>query len=189
MSWLFNIFGLFFKPLDPDPKHWVHPILKIVLVQNTKHGRELNKFCPSNRSDDLYLCFCLYPSSMGTTQPGTEIAGYPATFKTGYNILPDTRSKKMRDYPAWSPFWISFTDQRMFKGKINSVGVKIKNSFAYFFITASVQKSFIRFGFYILFRLNLSEIWRDTLYLPGHIALTCPKRRGCSTDLPRAKRL
>ena len=27
-------------------------------------AKEFNKFCPPNRSDDLYLCHCLHPSSM-----------------------------------------------------------------------------------------------------------------------------
>ena len=37
---------------------------KIILVQNIKRGEKLNKFCPTNRSDDLCLFFCIYPSSM-----------------------------------------------------------------------------------------------------------------------------
>ena len=28
-------------------------------------GNELNKFCPPNRRNDLCICFCLHPSSMG----------------------------------------------------------------------------------------------------------------------------
>ena len=34
------------------------------MVQNSLRGKKLNKFCPPNRSNDLCLCFCLYPSSM-----------------------------------------------------------------------------------------------------------------------------
>ena len=37
---------------------------KIILVGNSSCGKELNKFCPPNSSDDLCLLFCLYPSSM-----------------------------------------------------------------------------------------------------------------------------
>ena len=37
-------------------------LLKIVQVQNG--GKKLNKFCPPNSSEDLCLCFSLYPSSM-----------------------------------------------------------------------------------------------------------------------------
>ena len=40
---------------------------KIVRVKKSWGGTELNKFCPPNRSDDRYLCFYLYPSSMLTT--------------------------------------------------------------------------------------------------------------------------
>ena len=41
----------------------IHAILQIVLVQNSySHAKEMNR-CPPNRSDDLCLLFCLYPSS------------------------------------------------------------------------------------------------------------------------------
>ena len=33
-------------------------------LQQNQHGKELNKFCPPKRSDDICLFFCLYPSSM-----------------------------------------------------------------------------------------------------------------------------
>ena len=33
-------------------------------VESNQHGKKFNKFCPSNRIDDLCLFFCLYPSSM-----------------------------------------------------------------------------------------------------------------------------
>ena len=44
----------------------INPILYIVtvLVQNSMCGKELNKFCPSNNSNNLCLFFCIYPSSM-----------------------------------------------------------------------------------------------------------------------------
>ena len=47
-------------------KGWIHPILQNRPVKNIWRGKELNKLCPPNRSDDLdlCLCFCLYPSSM-----------------------------------------------------------------------------------------------------------------------------
>ena len=47
-----------------ERKGWIHPIIQILLVQNSQLGMELNKLCPPNSSDDLYLFFCLYPSSM-----------------------------------------------------------------------------------------------------------------------------
>ena len=37
---------------------------KIVQVQNSWRGKELNKFCPPKSSDDLCLFFCNYSSSM-----------------------------------------------------------------------------------------------------------------------------
>ena len=37
----------------------VHPVFSIILVQNSQRGKELNKFCPPNSSDDLSLLFCL----------------------------------------------------------------------------------------------------------------------------------
>ena len=41
----------------------VHPIPN-VLVKNSLCGKEYNKFCPPNSSDDFCLFFCIYPSSM-----------------------------------------------------------------------------------------------------------------------------
>ena len=35
-----------------------------VQVQNSWCGKEWNRFCSPSRSDDLYLCFCLYPSQL-----------------------------------------------------------------------------------------------------------------------------
>ena len=43
----------------------IHPFLQIILVQISLRGKELNKFRPPNRSYDLCLFFCIYPSSMG----------------------------------------------------------------------------------------------------------------------------
>ena len=43
---------------------FLHSSLQIILVKNSQRGKELNTFCPPNRSNDLCLCFCLYPSSM-----------------------------------------------------------------------------------------------------------------------------
>ena len=45
-------------------KWWIHPCLRIVLVENSKRGKELNKFYPLNSSDDLCLVFCINPSFM-----------------------------------------------------------------------------------------------------------------------------
>ena len=43
----------------------IHPILPFVLVQNWLRGKELNKFCPPNSSDDpCFLSSVFYPSSM-----------------------------------------------------------------------------------------------------------------------------
>ena len=33
-------------------------------VQNRKRGKELNKFCPPNGSDDLCVVFCINPYSV-----------------------------------------------------------------------------------------------------------------------------
>ena len=40
------------------------PVRQTVPVQKSWRGKEFNKFCAPNRSDDLCLIFCLYPSSM-----------------------------------------------------------------------------------------------------------------------------
>ena len=40
----------------------IHPILQIVLVQNSQRGNEFNQFCPPSSSDVLCFLFCLYPS-------------------------------------------------------------------------------------------------------------------------------
>ena len=45
---------------------WIRPFLSNWPRQNSKWGKELNKFCPPNRRDDLCLAFCFHPSSMGT---------------------------------------------------------------------------------------------------------------------------
>ena len=39
----------------------IYPILQIVLLQNSQRGKEFNKFCPLNKSDDL-LPFLMYLS-------------------------------------------------------------------------------------------------------------------------------
>ena len=52
----------FFSSHHPDA---IHPF--IVLVHNSQRGKELKKFCPLNKSYNLYLCFCLYPFSMEYT--------------------------------------------------------------------------------------------------------------------------
>ena len=53
---------------------WIHPFKSYWCnsfynsnrpVQNSKRGKELDKLCPPNRNDDLYLFCLLYPSSMG----------------------------------------------------------------------------------------------------------------------------
>ena len=58
-------------------KHWIHSILHILVVQNSLHGKEFNKFCPSNSRDDLCLFFCIFPSSLALTfsswSPGSNI--------------------------------------------------------------------------------------------------------------------
>ena len=56
-----NLMNCSFSLNHPDA---IHPNLQIVLVQNSQRGKELNKCCPPHSSDDLCLCFCLYPSSM-----------------------------------------------------------------------------------------------------------------------------
>ena len=37
------------------------------------HGKELNKLCPPDSSDDLYIFFCLYPSSMSRTNANKKL--------------------------------------------------------------------------------------------------------------------
>ena len=41
-----------------------HPILQIVLVENSQSGKELNKLCPLNSNDDLCLVACKNPASL-----------------------------------------------------------------------------------------------------------------------------
>ena len=40
----------------------INPFLLVILAHNSKRGKELNKFCPPNSSDDLF--FGINPSSM-----------------------------------------------------------------------------------------------------------------------------
>ena len=54
----------------------IHAILQIVLVQNSYHGKELNTFCPPNSSDDIYIFFCLHPSSMALSFQGHKWPPY-----------------------------------------------------------------------------------------------------------------
>ena len=45
-----------------------HPILQIVLVQNSQRGKKMNKLCSRNSSDDLCFFFCIYISSYGSSE-------------------------------------------------------------------------------------------------------------------------
>ena len=56
----------------------IHPILQIVLVQNSLRDKEFNKFYPPISSDDLSLSFCLFPFYM--TSPYRRIAWIRAIF-------------------------------------------------------------------------------------------------------------
>ena len=38
-------------------------MINSILVKNSQHSKEFNKFCPSSSNDDLCLVFCIYPSS------------------------------------------------------------------------------------------------------------------------------
>ena len=42
-------------------KGWIHPFLQMVLLQSSYRGKELNKFCPPDSSDDVCLFFCITP--------------------------------------------------------------------------------------------------------------------------------
>ena len=42
----------------------IHPLIHIILVQNSYRGKKFNKFFPPNSSDDLCLLFCINSSSM-----------------------------------------------------------------------------------------------------------------------------
>ena len=53
-------FILFF----PNHPGAIHPILQIVLLQNSQRGKKFNNLCPPNNSDDLCLLFYINPSSM-----------------------------------------------------------------------------------------------------------------------------
>ena len=44
---------------------------KIILVENIKNGKEFNQFPPPNSCDDIWLFFCLYPSSMSKLMQNT----------------------------------------------------------------------------------------------------------------------
>ena len=43
---------------------WIQPFLPNRSRQNSWRSKELNKFCPPNRRDDLCLAFCFHHSSM-----------------------------------------------------------------------------------------------------------------------------
>ena len=44
-------------------KGWIHPIIKNRSRQNSESGKEFNTFFFPNRCDDLWLYFCVNPSS------------------------------------------------------------------------------------------------------------------------------
>ena len=54
-------------------KGWSHPILQIVLVENSQRGKELKTFCPLNSIDDLCLVFCIYSFYMVILQYSTYV--------------------------------------------------------------------------------------------------------------------
>ena len=61
----------FFKAsIPPIGLYSFHPFLQnhpALFEEYIQCGKELNKFCSPNSSDDLCLLFCLYPSSMALT--------------------------------------------------------------------------------------------------------------------------
>ena len=67
-------------------KWLIHPILQIVLVQNSLRGKELNKFFPPNGRDDLCLFVCIYPSSLRRQMYGHVVLNIPHSVLL--NLLP-----------------------------------------------------------------------------------------------------
>ena len=50
--------------IPPNSRYSIHPFFQIILVENSLFGKEVNEFCPLSRTDDLYLLFCINPTSM-----------------------------------------------------------------------------------------------------------------------------
>ena len=46
----------------------IHPVIQNLPGQNSQRGKEFNTILPPNRSDDLCLLLCLYPSSMSLSK-------------------------------------------------------------------------------------------------------------------------
>ena len=87
----------------------VHLFLHIILVQNSQCGKELNKFCPPNNSNDLCLLFCKNPSS---TRP--SLSDWSESIKvifTPSNVIP-CFLKKLAYYMFSGTYIIFIKDKR-----------------------------------------------------------------------------
>ena len=69
VSWRIGLFATYLST-RPGANQ---PILRIILVQNSKGGKELKKFFPPKSSDDLCHVFCTNPSSMAVEKEGCEV--------------------------------------------------------------------------------------------------------------------
>ena len=69
-------------------KGLIHHILQIVL-----HGKEMNKVCPPNNSDDLCLLFCINPSSLSAN---VQITSTPCSLHIALSLLCSFLNKKIR---------------------------------------------------------------------------------------------
>ena len=99
----------------------INPFLPVILVQNRQRGKELNKFCPPNSSDDLYLFFCINPSSMDDRQcPPTSMSMCLISLGTLPVMLqlsscksrPENRYENLKNCSAFAPFCPTCSEQK-----------------------------------------------------------------------------
>ena len=69
-------------------KGWIQPILWNSPSAKQFRGKEFNKFCPPNSSDDLCIFFCIYPSSMYATPTIVCLALYRGVLCCLTRLLP-----------------------------------------------------------------------------------------------------
>ena len=80
---------------------WIRQFLPNRPRQNSERGKKLNKFCPSNRRDDLWLGFCRYPPSMAKAKTKEEELYLPIASSVFINMYTSYANSIPQ---AWSEF-------------------------------------------------------------------------------------
>ena len=110
----------------------MHPILQIVLLQNSQCGKELNKFCPPNISDDLRHFFCLYPSFVGSPHrvhsesSAKKLPAVRLILRTIFQLTSDVmRNIKVKCITRWLSLVENYCNHTMLYLSRDSVPLKI----------------------------------------------------------------